>query len=372
MVLLIRYLKKKNGNFLKLVELFSKFDVIMANHLTKIQNKEIQSAHYLGKNVQNEIIKLVSSEIIRYIVQMVHDAKYFSIILDCTPDKSHMEQLSIIVRFVHKDEDCKITLQEHFLGFFEVFDSTGKGLSNYLVDFLKKHNLDIKNLRGQDYDNCANMRGQVNGVQKHILNINPRSFFVLCAAHSLKLVICDAAKINVDALNFFNTVQQLYNFFSSSTKHWNILLKNTNISLKNLSDTRWESRVEALKSLRFNIGEVLDAIVEIYESVQFDKNLKCEAQNLADKIKNFEFLCSIIIWYDLLSRINIVKKMLQNPTKCLSDATNAFNNLIMCHREYRTEKSFENITKSATILAEELEISPEFSQKILRRRQKNV
>ncbi|CAN1729094.1 hypothetical protein LINPERHAP1_LOCUS493, partial [Linum perenne] len=57
-----------------------------------ITNDEIQ-CHYLGYRIQNEIIIFLGSTIIRKIKQ----AKYFSVILDCTPDISHQEQMSMIL-----------------------------------------------------------------------------------------------------------------------------------------------------------------------------------------------------------------------------------------------------------------------------------
>lgn len=108
---------------------------------------------------------------------MVSEAKYYSIILDCTPDISHSELMTIIIRFV-SIEDSKVTIREHFLGFISVESSTGENLCDVLLNILRELNIPLSNMRGQGYDNGANMRGVHSGVQRHIRNINPRAFFI--------------------------------------------------------------------------------------------------------------------------------------------------------------------------------------------------
>lgn len=53
--------------------------------------------------------------------------------------------------------------------------------------------------RGQSYDNGANMKGKKKGVRARLLQINPRAMQVPCAAHTLNLVVGDAAKSSADA-----------------------------------------------------------------------------------------------------------------------------------------------------------------------------
>lgn len=92
-----RLYEPDNGNFLKEVELMTTYDPVMENHKIK---DESSHTHYLNPEMQNELIQIVSSETFRTIVRQIQLAKYFSIILDCTPDVSHKEQTSVIVGIV--------------------------------------------------------------------------------------------------------------------------------------------------------------------------------------------------------------------------------------------------------------------------------
>lgn len=79
-----------NGNFLKFIEYLSMFDPIMKEHIRRISSEEIH-CHYLGKDIQNEVIQLLANKIRSHILIALKNAKYYSIILDCTPDVSNKE-----------------------------------------------------------------------------------------------------------------------------------------------------------------------------------------------------------------------------------------------------------------------------------------
>jgi len=66
-----------------------------------------------------------------------------------------------------------------------------KSLFNELVDVIKTLELDINDVRGQGYDNGSNMKGKNQGVQKRLLEINPRAFCIPCGFHNLNLILCD-------------------------------------------------------------------------------------------------------------------------------------------------------------------------------------
>lgn len=353
-----------NGNFLKLVESISNFDSTLSEHIARIQRAQHRMPHYLGHNIQNELISIIAEKIKTTIISLLKQCKYYSVILDCTPDISHQEQLTVIVRFIYLNPSTKrAEVREHFLGFLPVTDTTGQGLATYLLDFLKSCDIELDDLRGQGYDNGANMRGKNIGLQKKILDMNPRAFYVPCAAHSLNLVVNDAAKSSLEITNFFCIVQEIYAFFSASTSRWDVIMKQIpTLTLKPLSNTRWESRFDALRALRFNMDKIYDALYSIFTNNKYDSDTKNIASSLMAKLKSYRFICSVVIWYNILLKINIVSKNLQKSDVIISEATKMINLVKKDLEKYRTDSAFEQLLSDAKLIAEELECETEFKE----------
>ncbi|XP_022014468.2 zinc finger MYM-type protein 1-like [Helianthus annuus] len=300
------------------------FDPIMKEHVRRIVNDETR-IHYLGHNIQNELILLLADKVKAEIIKKIKQEKYYSIILDCTPDTSHQEQMSIIVRYVNDT-----TIEESFLGFLIVDDITGKGLFDVTVKELKSLGLHINDMRGQGYDNGANMKGKHNGVQKRFLIENPRALYVASGCHSLNLALRDMA----------NT--------------WQILKDNVKgLTLKSLSATRWESRVDSVKPIRTQLVDARKYLLRVRFNDN-DAKIQSEAKSLAEKeLGEFDFLVATVIWYEILTTVNVVSKKLQSKDMILDVAIDEVGKFIKHFKNYR-EVGFDKAINEAKEIANEM------------------
>lgn len=62
----------------------------------------------------------------------------------------------------------------------------------------------------------------------------------------------------------------------SSVKRWDILKEFVDITLKPLSDTRWEAKIDSVKAVPFQLGGILDALEKL-EEVEKDGKTVSEA-----------------------------------------------------------------------------------------------
>lgn len=79
-----------------------------------------------------------------------------------------------------------------------------------------------------------------------------------------------------------------------------------------------------------------------------------EAESLA------KFLCFIVLWYNILKRINFVSKLLQSKSMYLPDVIDILESTTTFLKEYRSDQGFENLLDEAKELATEMEIEPVF------------
>lgn len=290
-------------------------------------NEDKYKIKYLSWQIQNEIIQLLSTEVLNILANEVKTSKFYSIIVDSTQDITKIDQLSIILRYVVVNYDQKsIEVKESFFGFFELKKHGAADHENRIYKVLQSFNIDIQNCRGQGYDGAAVMSGIYSGVQQRISSNVSNAPFIHCCAHNLNLIICDAAASTEIANNFFLIVQSIYNFFSTSAPRWaNLALKEDFAKkirqkvLKKVCPTRWEARYESVSALKERYIDVLKSLTGIILTSDKlgERNM---ANSLKKKMEHFQFVLMLCLWERVLRPLHGVSKLLQQRNMDLHNA----------------------------------------------------
>lgn len=122
----------------------------MKQHIEDVESGQVSHSSYVGNIIQNELIASISGKILDTLVTEIKQSKYYSIILDCTPNLSQQVQMSIIIRTVKMDKAPEI--KEHFMGFLVASGTTGLCLSSLILNKLMELNIPFDDCRGQSYD----------------------------------------------------------------------------------------------------------------------------------------------------------------------------------------------------------------------------
>jgi hypothetical protein len=161
--------------------------------------------------------------------------------VDTTTDTSHVEQMSIVLRYV-SIFDLNVKVRESFLGFISVPGGKAKAadLNEQILTFLNELNLDINDCTGQSYDGATVMKCHYSVmkchyslVQKRIKEVNSLATYVHCSARTLNLVIADSAKVASEIITYFAVIQRVFTFFSSCNRRWELLTKATDQAIAN-------------------------------------------------------------------------------------------------------------------------------------------
>jgi len=263
---------EENSNFNQIVLLLSRHSPIMKKWLDE---KMFRKHHvtYLSHESQNEFISLLASETKKKVIAQVVDSGMYSVMADTTPDVSHKDQLSVCVRYV----DSLGEISERLLEVCEANDKTGLGIAEKIHDVLKKNGLSVQNIAFQSYDFASSMSGKINGTQRKLSDIVGHKIpFIPCQAHRLNTFLEHICFASVIIGDLFSCLEQLYVFFSGSTKRHACLetklfeVENA-LKLVNLSKTRWTARAESNKAVWISYEQIIDTLQDMTDLKSMDK-----------------------------------------------------------------------------------------------------
>jgi len=86
--------------------------------------------------------------------------------------------------------------------------------------------------------------------------------------------------------------------------------------------------------LRFQLPSVIKALEEM-ENTTNDPKTRNEANSLVvNELNSYAFVLSLVIWYEILSVVNVVSKSLQSINMHLDLSTNLLNGLLTFFEQY--------------------------------------
>lgn len=91
------------GNFKDLTILLAKYSPALSSYITELQIKGRKMHNFLSWQRQNQLIQAISTNIRATIQKELLSSVFFSVSLDTTYDISRKEQLSIVFRYINKE-----------------------------------------------------------------------------------------------------------------------------------------------------------------------------------------------------------------------------------------------------------------------------
>ena len=334
---------RNRGNFLEILNLIAIHDPVINERL----KNGPKNAKYTSPDIQNTLINVMGRMVQESICSSVCKAGTYTILADETKDCSKKEQLAIVVRYVDVEA---VKLLEHFFTYVEATALDSSSLSAFILDALRKNQLDPECIVSQGYDGASVMSGRCAGVQQKICEVVPHAAYVHCYAHCLNLVLVDSTKSVLEASNFFSLMELLYVFLSRSVTHAIFLRKQSELQpdksqrqLQRLSDTRWSCRYLAVDAVCSTFDSVLATLEEIANGQ--DRSRAIEATGIWTQVKTFKFLLSLVTFWRILSCTKSLSDQLQSREMDLAKAADLVLATVSTLKEFRSDNQWNQIYK---------------------------
>ncbi|CAF2082794.1 unnamed protein product [Rotaria magnacalcarata] len=317
---------ESDGNFNQIVSLLRRHNNILNQWYNDTSLRSHQTT-YLSNNAQNEFISIVGKAIHNSIITRINKSLFWSVMVDTTPDISHKDMMSIIIRFVNEAGEAEERL--FYIG--EIQDKTGKGIADNILLILKKFSLDINKLIGQSYDGELNMCGEYKGVKAMLSeSVGREVIFVPCCAHCSNKIVEHASQNSLEAAKFFGLCEKLYVFLTGSTKR---VIYPTRVGLRNI-------QYSSVVAIHESFNEIVDTLDELCNDN--DKTTKLEANSIREKIVSYEYYCLLLFVKHLMSMTNALTTTLQDEDLDVLSAIDSLTKTICLLNKLRDDEDTTN------------------------------
>lgn len=338
---------QNKGNFLEICGL-------MAKHVDSFKCMHQSYFNCTSPEVQNELIEICASEVRKQIVDKIQESGFFTLMAD-EARASKTEQLSICVRYADN-----LDVKERFISFVDCSShADAAGLYELLTSEVKSLGLHNAAIVAQSYDGAAVMAGHVSGVQQKIKLDHPCAVYIHCLAHKLNLVLVNSCSINRTAVGFFNTVEELYKYFSRPGAHsvFIQMQKTLGIKLREIvqqSDTRWACRWKSVNAVKIQYSAILHALEKLADP---SEPHSVHAAGIGKHMQSIQFVLCLLLFEEILLSIHVVHKALQGSEMTLSSASTLIDKLKVNFSKRRNREAWTGMYAKAKAFCAENNLS---------------
>ena len=317
-----------HGNFLELILLLGKYDVIMKEHLTNCIEQS-KDHHHSGAKGRGSLVTLISKTTVKYVIDTVKQliqesissdvqgAGMFSVQIDTTQDITAQDQCSVILRYVTD------VIHERLVAVVKCEQSTGQYFVDMLTEVLDQLKIDMTKCIGSSTDGASNMQGQYKGFSTLLSSKSPNSIHVWCYAHVLNLVMADTTQTTIECGSLFALLNDIAVFIRESYKRMNVWENESqdrrHRRLSPIGETRWWAKHEALKKVfgffaKPESGlfvDVLLTLAVIQEQATMKTTVRVKARGYMEALLRHETILTAQVFLRIFEETTVLSKYLQ-------------------------------------------------------------
>ncbi|KAJ9174848.1 hypothetical protein P3X46_013449 [Hevea brasiliensis] len=242
-------------------------------------------------------------------------------------------------------------------------------------DVLARHNLSIKNIRGQGYDGASNMRGEWSGLLALFLSECPYAYYIHCFPHRLHLALVATSREVISGHQFFSKLTLITNVVSSSSKRHDQLQAGQIVeveklianhepktgkglnkvgTIKRASDTRWSSHLSFVRSLVI-MFEATYLVLKIIIAEGATYSQRGDADYVYNVITSFEFVFILHLMKEILEITDDLCQALQRKSQDVLNAMCLVSTTKMLIQKMR-ESGWDSLLESVKLFCKKHEI----------------
>lgn len=187
------------GNMMALIALQRQLDPKFKANMDSLPN----NAKYTSHGVHDELLEIQGELIKAGVVEMIQTGAggMFALSADESLDEGGVEELIVVIRFVHFNNKGEPKIQERFLSFSPLLSGmTGEVIADQILDTVAESGLDMRYCVGVSFDGASSMRGKEKGARAYIQRKFPDVVYVHCMAHAGNLAANDVSDLRLPVL----------------------------------------------------------------------------------------------------------------------------------------------------------------------------